>query len=311
MIRCLKRVGYCSSPSLDGIYTMTKKYQGKYLRKKQLRKGSGLVIGILIIFFAGVAVFGGWKFYTEQQEYRAGTDVYESLASSVISAPDEDVSQMDVLYFDTEIIDEKEELPGVEIQKNASLGKEVLRVDFDILRGVNSQITAWITGCGGSIHYPVVQGGDNVFYLNHLIDRSENKNGSIFMDCRNVSDFTDRNTFIYGHNMRNGAMFAALANYGSQQYYNDHPALTLVTPEGTYSLQVFSGYVTPGTSDSYQMEYVDDADFQAYLDRVQSQSDFTPMVSVDASDRIVTLSTCTYDYEDARYVLHCKLVPVQ
>lgn len=290
---------------------MRKRYQGKYLEKKHLRKGVSLTLGILMVFFIGVTAFGGWKFYTEQKEYRAGTDAYISLASSAVTQTDEDVSKPDVLYFTAEISGEEAVHPDVEIPTEPSRGTGSLQVDFDVLQEINGQITAWITGCDGAIHYPVVQGVDNDFYLNHLFDGTANKNGAIFMDYRNSAALSDRNTFIYGHNMRNGAMFAALDNYSSQQYYDAHPTLTLVTPEGTYSLQVFSGYVTPGNSDSYQMEYVDDVDFQAYLDRIQSRSDFKPLVSVTVADKIVTLSTCTYDYEDARYVLHCKMVPMQ
>lgn len=290
---------------------MAKKYQGKYLRKKQLRKGGGLMVGILMIFFAGMTVFGGWKYYTQQLEYQTGSESYATLASTAITQQISDISDIDALYFETalsggERID-TDTAPSVETIPKAT----PLQVDFDILRSVNNQTVAWITGCGGAIHYPVVQSGDNEFYLTHLFDGTANKNGAIFLDCRNASDFSDRNTFVYGHNMRNGAMFAALANYGSQDYYDAHPTLTLVTPKGTYSLQVFSGYVTPGTSDSYQMDYADEEDFAAYLERIQSQSDFTPKIHISAADRTITLSTCTYDYEDARYVLHCKMVPMQ
>lgn len=293
---------------------MNKKYRGKYLRKKRLRRGGGLALGMLMVFFAGVAAFGGWKFYTQQQEYQTGTDSYAALASAAVNQQAPDFSGMDVLYYETTLSDGKQTHVNAEtaVEGAAAITEPAaLQVDFEVLRSVNEQAVAWITGCGGAIHYPVVQSGDNEFYLTHLFDGTANKNGAIFVDCRNNSDFSDRNTFIYGHNMRNGAMFAALANYSSQAYYDAHPALTLVTPDGTYSLQVFSGYVTPGISDSYQMDYADDAAFQAYLDQIQSQSDFVPLIRVTAADRIVTLSTCTYDYEDARYVLHCKLMPMQ
>ena len=293
---------------------MKMKYRGKYLQKKRLHKGGGLALGILMVFFAAVAVFGGWKLYNQQQEYQTGTDSYSALASEAVDQQNPDFSSMDVLYFETILSDgEQTDMDTEAAAEDDSAVPEpaALQVDFEVLRSTNEQTVAWITGCGGTIHYPVVQSEDNEFYLTHLFDGTVNKNGAIFVDYRNNSDFSDRNTFVYGHNMRNGAMFAALENYSSQAYYDAHPALTLVTPDRTYSLQVFSGYVTPGTSDSYRMDYADDAAFQAYLDQIQSQSDFVPLIHVTAADRIVTLSTCTYDYEDARYVLHCKLMPMQ
>ena len=111
--------------------------------------------------------------------------------------------------------------------------------------------------------------------------------------------------------MLNGTMFAGLSQYGTAGYYAQHPEIILDTPEGSYSLQVFSGYVTPGNSDSYQLEFRDDAEFEQYLEKVRLLSDFSSDVTVTGQDRIVTLSTCTYDYDDARYVVHCKLVPMQ
>ena len=287
------------------------RYQGKYVRKSRFRWGSALLVVLLIVFVGMIAV-GVWMLRSEKTAYDVGTSTYASLAEEAVQPLTEDAA----LYLDTLIVDPaapkpEQETPSADGTPTASAPVYSLDVDFEMLLARNDQTVGWITGCGGAIHYPVMQAGDNDYYLNHLFDGTVNGSGSIFMDCRNVSDLSDRNTLIYGHNMQNGAMFAPLVNYGSQSYYDQHPALTLVTPYGTYSLQAFSGYVTPGTSESYQMYYTDDADFAAYLEMICSKSNFTPKISVTAQDTIVTLSTCTYDYEDARYVLHCKLVPMQ
>ena len=95
--------------------------------------------------------------------------------------------------------------------------KEYFEVDFDQLRQQNEDVTAWLYLPDSVINYPVLQHGDNDYYLTRQIDGSYNKNGSIFMDYRNASDFSDRNTIIYGHHMRTGNMFGKLVNFKKRQ----------------------------------------------------------------------------------------------
>ena len=290
---------------------------GKYLAKKPRRKW-GWLLAVLFVCFLTVAVFSVVKLVTTQREYDVGTDVYTQLAQSVvIRQPIETITpeQPDnppVMVLPSE--DEETPEPPAEpedpaqSEQGAKPGQFV--VNFELLTEINPQTVAWISAPFG-MDYPVVQGTDNEYYLNHLIDGTVNRNGSIFVDHRNTPGFTDRNTFIYGHNMLNGAMFAGLVNYGTAGYAQRYPELTLTTPDGTYTLQVFAGYVTPGNSDIYQLSYESDENFENYLETIRALSDFQSDVPVTAQDRIVTLSTCTYDYEDARYVLHCRLVPMQ
>jgi len=255
----------------------TKHHRGRRVKKNKVRR---FFSNLILICAIAVFIISAYKLINIGTEYQEGRSEYEEV--------------MDL---------------AVQYEEN----NEKFRVDFDKLKEMNADTIGWIRFYPepSIINYPVVQAADNDYYLDHLFDGTSNRSGSIFMDFRNAAGLTDRNTFIYGHNMRNGSMFAALTNYGSQSYYEEYPELTLVTPSGTWSLQAFSGYVTPGNSDCYQLEFRDDAEFEAYLERVRLLSDFTADVAVTAQDRIVTLSTCTYDYEDARYVLHCKLVPMQ
>lgn len=284
---------------------------GKYLKKKPPRKKSGAGFVVLLVFFLGVMIFSGWKLLESRQEYEKGSRTYESLAQSVVTRTEPEkeppVTQMEMTVLPQEDQQSIPEQPQKQIPEEPA----ALLVDFDVLQAINKDIVAWISADDGVINYPVVHGSDNEYYLNHLVDGTVNKNGSIFVDFRHEPGFVERNTFVYGHNMLNGTMFANLSLYGTAGYYDQHRTLLLVTPECSYSLQVFSGYVTPGDSDIYQLTYRDDVDFEGYLEKIRLMSDFTSDVEVTAQDRIVTLSTCTYDYEDARYILHCKLVPMQ
>lgn len=276
---------------------------GKYLRKKPKRKGTGVFLSALLVLFAGVITVSIWKLAENKNERAAGVEAYASLAQSAVV-----VQELPVTQVQTTVVSQEstvQEQPAIDVTRSS------LQVDFEALRAINSQVVAWISSDSGAINYPVVQGTDNDYYLNHLVDGTVNSNGSIFMDFRNDSGFADRNTFIYGHNMLNGAMFASLSQYSTPGYYEKHPELLLVMPDGSYSLQVFAGCVVPGNSDIYQLAFRDDADFAAYLEKIRTMSEFVSSVEVGVSDRIVTLSTCAYDYDDARYVLFCKLVPMR
>lgn len=266
---------------------MAKKYQ----KNRKVRR----LIDVLILLAAAVAIFSAWKLYSNHKEYQIGTDFYnEILQTAAQPQPSQQPVQIPMQVLGQQ---EEETTP--------------FSVNFDALRQVNRDVAAWIIGAGGQIHYPVVQGSDNDYYLTRLLDGTYNSNGSVFMDYRNSADLSDKNTFIYGHNMRNGAMFAALCNYSDPAYYAANPELVLITPQQSYCLQAFSGYVTTGSSLAYQMTYEDEEAFASYLEWIRSQSSFHSEVPVTPDDQIVTLSTCAYNYEEARFVLHCKLIAMQ
>ena len=254
-----------------------------------LRKRWPLLLFMAV--FIGMIALSAWKLIDTGHAYRKGKDTYANITQAAVirekgAVPAEQVELMPTLD------EEKMELNALAEQK--------IEVDFSVLRAINNDAQGWLLSADGTINYPVVQGTDNEYYLHHLMDGTENDSGSLFMDFRNAAEMTDRNTFIYGHNMRNGSMFGQLEEM-------DAAELELFTPTGRYLLRGFAGYVTPGNSDIYQISYADDEEFAQYLERIQLMSEFDAGVEVTAQDRIVTLSTCAYDYDDARYVLHCKI----
>ncbi len=183
-------------------------------------------------------------------------------------------------------------------------------VDFAALQKDFPDIRGWLYAPGTEINYPVVQGRDNDFYLHRLMDGEDNAGGTLFMDYRNNADFSSKHTFIYGHHMKDGSMFAAIVNYANQAYYDEHPYLFLNTPNGNYRLDVVAGFVTLDDSRAYLLDFKSRAEFEEWYELMSSFSDFTSDVSFGPDDLIVTLSTCTYDYDNARYVLMTKLVPL-
>ena len=184
-------------------------------------------------------------------------------------------------------------------------------VDFDQLKQINSDTVAWIRFDEPSvISYPVVQGKDNKKYLTATFQANDNKLGAIFEDFEGSPDFTDRNTFIYGHNLKiGGEMFSQLKNYEDQEFYKQYPYFYLYTPDGKVrTYQIFSAGVVKDVADNYRKTYTSDEDFASYIQLCKKSSLYDTGVSVESDDKIVSLSTCTNVKEDERFLVQGVLI---
>lgn len=209
------------------------------------------------------------------------------------------------------LMEERQETEfGSESDLEIPVVKEAKQVDFNALRQINEDAVAWITEEEGVIDYPVVQGKDNDYYLKHLFTGQKNKLGSLFVDYRTPGDFSGKSTVLYGHNMKDGSMFASLTNYKDQAYYDERSVMQLYTPEGSYSIEFFAGIVADGDYEFLRLDFNDDRDFLAYIGDLKAESTFQSEVEVKAEDRIVALCTCSYEFNNARYALIGKLIPV-
>lgn len=232
-----------------------------------------------------VFLFSGWQVYHILREYDTAKAQYSQLEQ----------------YISTEapIIPDTPK-PEVPVQPEP---EPIFTVDFASLAQINPDIAAWLVIEGTEINYPVVQGRDNDYYLNRQFDKSYNSAGCLFLDASNDGSFRDLNSIIYGHYMKNGTMFADLFLYKEQTFYDEHPSALLVTPEGTHTVHFFSGYVSDTTSSAWDREFSTDA-YALWLNDLADKSCFSSDVVPSAQDRILTLSTCSYEFQDARFVLH-------
>ncbi|MDY4173366.1 MAG: class B sortase [Evtepia sp.] len=221
-------------------------------------------------------LFSGFQLFSQWMESRHNSGVYSELRQESLSEPEV-----------------PEDLPSV---------------DFDVLRKINQDIVAWLY-CPDGISYPVVQSDDNSYYLDHLFDGSRGTAGCLFLDNRSSADFSDRHSVIYGHHMKDGSMFGTLEKYREQSYYDEHSVLYLITPKTTYRVALFTAYTADTASDAWRVEFSDDRQFSLWLESTVSRSFFESDVIPEADDPIVTLSTCSYDFEDARFVVLGTLTP--
>lgn len=177
-----------------------------------------------------------------------------------------------------------------------------LEVDFNALKSKNTDIIGWIYSEGTPINYPIVQAKDNDYYLRRLIDGQYNQAGTIFMDYRNCSDFSDFNTIIYGHNMKNDTMFGTLTNYEKQEYYEQHKEMFLYTENTAIKIELFAGFTTASESEIYKYPKTV-ATNEELIKTAIKNSTFKSNIIPSKEDKIITLSTCSYYFENARYVL--------
>lgn len=183
-----------------------------------------------------------------------------------------------------------------------------ISVDFEALMQENSDIIGWLYSEDTPIHYPVVQADDNDYYLRRDLQGNYLANGTLFADYRCPAVGTGQNFIIYGHNMKNSAMFGTLIKYSKQEYFDKHPVLYYLTPDKDYRIDLFAGFTTDADADIYRPEIGDTEEFEAFIQSLIAQSTFTSDVTVTGEDHIVMLSTCSYEFNNARYVVFGKLI---
>ncbi|HIT67431.1 MAG TPA: class B sortase [Candidatus Merdisoma merdipullorum] len=259
-------------------------------KKKKKKVPVPLIVALCVCVVAlGVSI---WQLSDIFLEYKAGTDEYEELQQYVLEEiPEENETDTAETENDTEETGTEEE--------------QVQRVALSELQAQNPDTVGWIEIPGTGISYPLMQADDNAYYLNHTFSGKVNSAGSIFMEQLNSSDFTDLHTIIYGHNMKNGSMFAGLKNYSSPSYLVSHPTVYLDLADGTHAYQIFSVYEAAADSDSYTIGFAPDEQYEEYLRTIKGRSEYDTGVDVTKDDFIITLSTCTRSGED-RYLVHAK-----
>lgn len=150
---------------------------------------------------------------------------------------------------------------------------------------------------GTNIIYPVVQGSDNSYYLTHTYNRSYSSSGAIFVDSGADPTFNHPNTIIYGHNMHNGTMFENLNFFADPAFLDQHDEVYLITLSEVRLYHVFSAKYTTFKDPLYQTLFEDEGEVLSYFDRM------APGYGLTAEDTIITLSTCTYQYDSENRIV--------
>lgn len=202
----------------------------------------------------------------------------------------------------------------VSLSDNSNVSLADLSVDWDALENINPDVVAWIYIPGTPVNYPVVKGNDNEEYLHKAFDGSTGwlaSAGTVFLDVNNQADLSDRNNALYGHNMNDGSMFAALAQWENEDEFNAHRDIYLLTPKGNYRLKSFAVVATTGSDAIVQTGFGTEADYFNYIQDKFNRSVVEQKGTIlSASDikQSLLLSTCEYTKTDGRAVIFAAVV---
>lgn len=167
------------------------------------------------------------------------------------------------------------------------------------LKAINSDVIGWIYLPSTNIDYPLMQGEDNSYYLTHTVRGEYSPAGSVFVDARGISE---GNTVIYGHNMGRSSdiMFHDITNFTDINWFEKVKNGYIITEEGITELNIFAYTLTKPQTEFYYDE--------VSLDYIkQNAQHYREPIT---GENTVTLSTCAYDYKDARAVLSCTATTV-
>lgn len=176
-------------------------------------------------------------------------------------------------------------------------------IDFQKLQERNKDVIGWLYIPDSKIDEPILKGASNDTYLRMDIDKQSKTAGQVFIDEINSKDFSDDNTIIYGHNMRNGSRFHDLRYYIEKEFYDEHNLVYIYLPNQTINVyKVYSANIINANSNFYQKGI----DYTKYIQEAQTKAKQVSKVS-DQQKPLILLSTCYGNNTDSRYVVFARL----
>lgn len=260
------------------------------MKERILRLLDFVIPGVAIIAIICASLY----LYSSNTEYKKASSEYEDIEREAVSVEE-------VQNSTNESADATSE-EYVESFIN-------LNIDFDYLNEVNEDVVGWIFIPELSLSYPVLQYTDNSFYLKHTFKKEANFAGAIFLDSEVKSDMSGKNTFIYGHNMKDGSMFGSIKKLKGDTERLKNTEIYYYTSNHAYKYKVFSNFITSAGSFVYYLSE-DDEQLSNYLEKIMNVNTFDPgkEMGVAGENRIITLSTCSGSNTGKRTILQGVLV---
>ena len=247
---------------------------------------------LLTSIFLVIFVYGAVNLFFIWQDYRESEALYELAQETFLEEPQQDIEW------------EEEEQPSTQ---------PTFSIQFEQLTKINPEVIGWIWMYDTVVNYPLVQNTkNNNVYLQKTYDGTRSNSGSIFMDYRNAGDFSNANTVIYGHNMKNGTMFSVLKKFGEQKFYDAHREFYIMTPAGNRRYEIIAAFQTDALSDMYHRNFNNQKEKEQWLNKVLRDSYILSPFTATAEDTFVTLSTCVSgNNQRARFVVIGRLAELE
>lgn len=249
----------------------------KAVSKKHL-KVTFLVVGLISVF---ALVFYFWQKNKNQEE------------------PEQPEKQQE------EVIEEEEEIKE---EQEETEPEEVNPIDFAYWKSVNPDVYAWISIGDTNVDYPILQSEtDDSYYLEHTIDGVAGYPGSIYTERVNAKDFSDFNTLIYGHDMKDGSMFKHLHKFEDKSFFDLHDTVKIYTETEIKTYRIYAAVIYDNRHIMYTYDNDNVADRTAFIQSLQSVagvgSFFREGMTIDENSKLITLSTCITGQPNKRYIV--------
>lgn len=219
-----------------------------------------------------------------------------------------DTDSLDSVQYDEAWQELFQKYPSVEFPNNMNL-------KYAYLYAINPELAGWIKIEGTNLDVQVVQAEDNSKYLKTDFYGKKSRYGCPFLDYRNDAKYLNDNNVIYGHHMSDGLMFSNLDKYKTVEGYKESPIIQYDTIYQTYTFKIIAAFVTnsqPEHDNGYVFNYTvndfgSDESFMQFVEEIKKRSIFNTNVNVLPDDKLLTLSTCSYEFSDARLVVVARL----
>ena len=253
-------------------------------RNEKAKKRSDIIRRIILVISVGVFIFAAYNLINIFLAYHKADVIYDNIQQDVL---DEDSHTKVVIGEDEQEV----EIP--------------FTYNHQALLNINSQGIGYIYIPSIDCRLPMVQGDDNDYYLTHTFNQEYSANGCLFEDYRINGGLSSSQIIIYGHNMRNGAMFGKLKNYQDYSFWNNsgNDVLYIYTGNVIKEYKIFSCYISEAISDTYTFNFPTLESMRDYAVNMKAKSMYDTGVDVSTATQVITLSTCTNDGEQ-RFIVH-------
>jgi len=240
--------------------------------KKKISLGN-IIRYIIMLIAAIVFLYSAFMLAKIYLEYKQGNDIYKSIADTVLVP-------IEVTTLENA---EDEQLP--------------FKYDHQALLNINSEGIGYLYIPSINLQLPLAQGSDNDFFLTHTFNRTYNGSGTLFEDYRISNGLSATHVIIYGHNMKNGSMFAGLSKYLTPAFYQTagNDIFYIYTENKLLEYKIFTAYISEPISNTYTYNFTNATGLQDYAQLMKQLSSYNTGVDVSSVAQIVTFSTCTSD----------------
>lgn len=267
-------------------------------KKKRRIKVKAVILGLIFLFCLIIFIFCFFNIISWIKDSNKNNRIIDEITEDITIEEVPDTN-------DTELVNEE---PKKESDYWYYVKQSLISVDIDALKVKNKDTLGWISVNNTNVNYPFVQTNDNDYYLKHAFDKSNNSAGWIFLDYRNNKDFSDKNNILYGHARRDNTMFGSLRNVLTKAWYSnkDNYIIKLSTETENTMWQIFSVYKIETESYYLTTNFSTDMEYERFLSTIKERSLYDFNVTLSKRDKILTLSTCSGEYN--RIVVHAKLI---